>query len=1563
MQLGTNEVLLCGGERASMRILRLSPVTALLFVCLLCSSAFLILIPTARGASGGPDLYGYTWTDSKPVPGVAYSWIDGVSGGRDLQLGDDNCTTNRISFQFPFRFYGVTYNDAYVCANGFIAFNTPGSFPWDAGMDAFVAPFGYDLNPADPASGHVFVKADLLSSPRRFIVTWNGVFTYTTTNRQKFEIVLTEGLTGLDGRILFQYASLTSPPPDPIIGIDSLGSTSNLYYPPPLQDALAVQFLPPGTPPPGDTLIVRGANLAPPKVEPGQNDVPILRLNVSTATNSVNLRRVRVDVTGIASLPGDVSRVSLWRDADGDGLLNKSRDALLTSSSPTGNPENAILTLPAPLNIPAGPGKNLLVSFDVSLNAVPGDWIGAGVLGAGYITVDPPDNVSSANFPVDTYLPGIRTQIVEGIDTLRATSWSALNPRNVTRWQTDAPMFAATFDVDKGAVTVTRVGIHFTGTRPADVYLAKLFEDTNRDRVLQPATDRLLSKAVFNASGNLSFVISLQFLFGSPRTLLLSYDIAPNATVGDLVGARITNSASISVQGTKDRVDPANFPIDTAPLSSVQMGPPPLIESRWAVTPPNPNGQILAGEYILSSKNSKDLSAIGGNSVAALITVENDANYTYVAYDAVGDRSLGANDSASMAFLTNRTAFPRAPPDDEFGVGGRMGPFHAVWNATTSSWRIEDACNPALDANHTGLACSIGFGGSPLTSTPHRIYEFRIPLRLLEVPLSIPVGYSIGFAAASNWSRGIEDRDALRNSSWPLAYPAAPPRWYGVLRLASAPPVKTPPSLNWTGEPGFVRGGLSPDNGTTLTRYEFRIKYTNLGGNPPALGDPSLHVLAGASEIAGSPFSMTETDPTDRNVTDGKLYATVLTFSACPRSFSYFFTAWDDTGANATPTPQLAGPQVRCPPSAPQLTNGSVAPLQGTSNLSNFTWSVEYRDADRRSPTRVELTIYKGGAPLFVRPMARLAWLGVPNNYSDGARFSVSRNLTAAGADYSFSFLANDSLLQTTTPPVNGPNVISEPSDLLLATFSGLDAPLIADAGQRNVKMMSAVLQANVNSVSVRGIRIDGVGDSVETDVAEVRLYVDVDGNGVPSAPDMLLGRGPFTTGRIVFSGFRLNVTAGSPVQLIVMIDIAANAAADHRVGLRVLGAAYIQVAPPDIVAPFPTSPYSSLSVNRAPSATGLSVDGATSGTPEVLHITSTQPRLAWTYSDPNTNDFVQAAYNVSLTAVPGGLIWWANRTGATSSVLYNGTALTRGATYRMDVRVFDRRIWGLPAALQLRMNTPPPAPILSGPPNNATNRGPDSVTLQWNAVVDAEADSASYRWTLATRADFVVARTGTTPLGSTSAVVVTAGATRYYWRLEAFDQYEWGPASTTWSFTTHATSGRVFGRVVHAGFGLIAVVQLYNGAGNPAGSTTTSASGDGSFALSNVTFGVYRVRATSQGYQTKTLEVPVDLANPTVDLGDIELTPAPLGGVEWTTIALYGMVIAAIAAVIIVVAVVAGRRRRGAPVPEVTPRLEPRAPAAERVTEEPFSFECPECGTGVTAEAKSCPGCGALFE
>ena len=1556
---------------------------ALLAVGLALLSALATLPHPARGDSGGPDQYGYTWVDSTfPNPGVAFSWIDGVAGGTDLLLTDDGCGTGPVSFGFQFRFYGILYSSAWVCANGFLAFNTPAGFPQFT--DDFVAALGADLNPDPmyaPGTGHVFAKADTFSSPRQFILTWDGTYTYGTTQRQTFEIVLIENPTGEDGRILLQYKDLTNPPGH-LTGIANIGYTSSLYYTGNLTDQLALMFLPPGSVPPGDVVTVRGTNLAPASVEPGQSNVPMLRLNLTTLTGSISLRRIRVDVTGQVSVPGDVSLVSLWRDADRDGVFNTANDALLVAGTPAGLPEQALLTLPAPLSIPAGPGENLFVAIDVPLTAAVGDWIGGGVLGAPYVTVDPPDTVSNSNFPINSYIANTRTRIVEGVDTLRVISWSATNPANVTRWQTDVPMLAITVDVDKGAVTIDRVAVLFLGTRSTDVYLGKLFEDADGDLVLRPGADRLLGRGGFGGGNTVNLPASLQVVAGSPRTLWIAFDISPTAILTDLVGARVPNAGAVTVVGTKDLVAPDLFPVETPTLSVVRAGGPPEIVSRWAVRAPDPDGSTYRGEYLVSPQNARDLGALGGNEVGAWLIVENDADTLYVAYDSVGDRTAGPGDLAALSFRTNRSAFPLAPPDDQFGVGGPMGPYHAVFNETSLRWQVEDACNATLDSNHSRLACAAGFGPSGADAVPHRIYEFRIPLSLLEVPMPIPPDYRLELAALSNWSQGVWDADTGRNASWPFAAPPIPPTWYGILRLTNAAPANNPPVLGWTGEIGFETDGLDPESGTTDTLFVFRVLYTDRDGDGPSLGEPELHVLSGPAEISGSPFTMTAAFPSDTNVTDGKVFSQGIVFTGCPRAFSYFITAQDDRGADAVPTPTLPGPTVACPPEAPTLTNGTVSPASGFVDTAFFTWSVEYRDGNGDAPALVQLTILKGGTPVANRSMTRTTWLGDPGNYSRGAMYEASSNLSVPGGDYSYAFLANDSLLETSTPPSAGPTVLPEPADLLLVGFAD-EAPVIADQGARGVKMFTAILQADNAYVDVNSLRMDRAGASLDSDVSLVRLYHDVDRDGAITGPDILLAQGPFASGSVTFAGFFVRVTAGTPEHLVAYVDVAPNAVADERVGLRIVDAGYVGVARPDVVAPFASFQSTRFGVNAAPAATGLTADGHANNTPDVLHLATATPTLGWSFTDANFNDVVQGAYNVTVYAEPSGArLWWSNGTGATSSVVYAGPSLARGATYRMDVRVSDGRLWGPVASLWFRLNTPPPAPALVDPTDNQTGLGPTSVTLRWDAVTDPEGDVVSYRWALSTTPDLAAPLEGTTT--SVSAIVTTAGSTTYYWRVTASDQREQGPPSDVRSFTTRPTAGTIRGWVNETGrtdVHPLSVVRLFNATGDFVAQTTTNPQ-TGGFILPAVPFGSYSVNVSSQGYVGKEVRpIDVTLAAPNVYLS-VELDPVATTGPDGTagpdllTILTWIAVgIVAALAVTVPALLAVRRRRRNGKAPAAREAAAPAGPSATagepgpmtdsvgpEAGEEPL-YACPACGTSVSVDATSCQGCGALFE
>jgi hypothetical protein len=75
--------------------------------------------------TGGPDAFGYTWTDSDEPGGPTYSWFD-ISGIGTPTFGaysdDGNMGPFPIGFTFPF--YGNDFTEFRVCSNGWLSFTS-----------------------------------------------------------------------------------------------------------------------------------------------------------------------------------------------------------------------------------------------------------------------------------------------------------------------------------------------------------------------------------------------------------------------------------------------------------------------------------------------------------------------------------------------------------------------------------------------------------------------------------------------------------------------------------------------------------------------------------------------------------------------------------------------------------------------------------------------------------------------------------------------------------------------------------------------------------------------------------------------------------------------------------------------------------------------------------------------------------------------------------------------------------------------------------------------------------------------------------------------------------------------------------------------------------------------------------------------------------------------------------------------------------------------------------------------------------------------------------------------
>ena len=153
----------------------------------------------------GPDAYGYMAKDNWPAPFEDIS----TNGTRLLVEADDWATNAALGFKFVF--YGVSFSNVFISANGLLTFTDPNTQNLNVNLSnsapevnvPHVAPFWTDL-----VTGTNGVYCQTLGTPgnRRFVVLWKDVHGFDSPNSMTFEATLYEG--GND--LVFQYLNVDS---------------------------------------------------------------------------------------------------------------------------------------------------------------------------------------------------------------------------------------------------------------------------------------------------------------------------------------------------------------------------------------------------------------------------------------------------------------------------------------------------------------------------------------------------------------------------------------------------------------------------------------------------------------------------------------------------------------------------------------------------------------------------------------------------------------------------------------------------------------------------------------------------------------------------------------------------------------------------------------------------------------------------------------------------------------------------------------------------------------------------------------------------------------------------------------------------------------------------------------------------------------------------------------------------------------------------------------------------------------------------------------------------------
>ena len=820
-------------------------IAALATVVVIASFAALVLAPSsARAQQGGPDACGYAWTDSNtPPPQVPFSWIEIKDNGTLIEDADwvgnsDNNSDDGylgVPLGFSMPFYDASYSDLFIGTNGYATFGA-GSVEWNLPpipdpRAPNNAAFGYgeDLRPGI-ATGQGGVYYLPLTSPSRLVAEWYQVPHYGGADPVTFEIIFFD-----TGEIWFQYLSLSGPLT--VVGIENVDGAIALDYGTNVSANLAVHIARPTTVPGPVGVDLKPCGQAV-QARPGSTaDARVSVTNTGSGTDTFDMTFSSPSGWSATFYESDGSTPLPDSDTDGTpdtGALaaGASVDVILRADVPTGASASETVSVTGTSAADSGVSDTVQVLFDIPPAALAPPHFDHGLdTNANgqydYLLIDINITVNVA----DTYVVQALLHDASYVNLYAnnntfvslpvgpATVTLGYNGQQINASGVDGPYLIdiqlfrlSGFTLLDMATNTTQAYSHLDFETPPAAWNPPHWEhlrDTDGDglanHLVVIANLTVYQAGLFQVFGELFDASGTLFTY---EVNVSSLPTGPASVELDFTGYWINGSnmdgpynVLMFLSSFSPGLNLGTSTLTTAPYRHTQFEEPPRIDAPFAVTAPRIDGAIVGLEWAGASR--VDLSGILGNSLNGFMYVESDYSYVYVAYDVVGDTTADTYDTASIGFDTGNDGIASDGHEDALCQGCFVnGSFqsHWVYRSAYFGWVLEDApYDPSLP-NHTGLASAEGFGPSSNSGTNHRIYEFSIPLALLDAQAGDTIGFYGGSAVTGT---GVWDYSTFRSSSWPdVRY--LPIYALGDLGLA---PDTTPPTVTIT----------SPTSGTLFT--------------------------------------------------------------------------------------------------------------------------------------------------------------------------------------------------------------------------------------------------------------------------------------------------------------------------------------------------------------------------------------------------------------------------------------------------------------------------------------------------------------------------------------------------------------------------------------------------------------------------------------------------------------------------------------------------------------------------------------------------------------------------
>jgi len=146
----------------------------------------------------------------------------------------------------------------------------------------------------------------------------------------------------------------------------------------------------------------------------------------------------------------------------------------------------------------------------------------------------------------------------------------------------------------------------------------------------------------------------------------------------------------------------------------------------------------------------------------------------------------------------------------------------------------------------------------------------------------------------------------------------------------------------------------------------------------------------------------------------------------------------------------------------------------------------------------------------------------------------------------------------------NTPNIAS---DTVSVTSTAIAT--VAHRGQSNTTMQKLGFSTDYGTASLTAIKVAKLGTIPDNTITAVKIFTDLNGNGVINGADTETGSGTFTGGQVTITLSSPQVITTAPSYLLVAYDISDTAVTGDTLGSSIVDESCITIAPPDTVAPF----------------------------------------------------------------------------------------------------------------------------------------------------------------------------------------------------------------------------------------------------------------------------------------------------------------------------------------------------------------------------------------------------------